>query len=80
MAIKTVCDMCGKDATGKRTIDVCDDHARSDSTVVKADRRSAPKPMVKCPKCGEMFKAGAGLSAHMRRAHAPRKKATAKKR
>lgn len=77
MATKTVCDICGKDATGKRTIDVCDDHSSS-SAVAKTDGRSQPKPMVKCPKCGEMFKAGAGLSAHMRRAHAP-KKASAKK-
>lgn len=60
MATKTVCDICGKDATGKRTIDVCDEHTTS----------SGQTRRVKCPECGESFKNQRGLNIHTGRAHA----------
>lgn len=59
MATVTVCDICGKDATGTRTIDVCDDH-----TDGAAPRRAMKK--VRCEVCGKRISAGAGLAAHMR--------------
>jgi endogenous inhibitor of DNA gyrase (YacG/DUF329 family) len=70
-----VCDVCGEEAVGKRTIDVCSEHSGAPA------RRRGPKPtatLVKCPTCGKEFKAGAGLALHQRRVHAtaPRKQRT----
>lgn len=44
-------------------------HAAAASKPKKKDGRSAPKPPVDCPFCGESQKGMAGLAAHVRGSH-----------
>lgn len=84
MATKTVhvCDICGKEANARRTIDVCTQHSVSGSTRIGSQRAQKPRRAtksaargtrsggkVKCPECGKTFKNQAGLNIHTSRAH-----------
>ena len=46
--------------------------APAKAKVKKQDGRSAPKPPVVCPFCGETAKGNAGLAAHVRGSHPDR--------
>ena len=46
--------------------------SKAKTTPKKKDGRSAPKPPVVCPFCGEIAKGMAGLAAHVRGSHPDR--------
>lgn len=67
-----VCDIDGKPAVGRITIDVCQDHQHLDRGGLSrnpSSRRRRPAAKIKCEFCGRMF-APQGLKRHIQAAHA----------
>lgn len=60
MATKTICDFCGDDAVGTRTVDVCAPHAS------EPNGNRPRRKLAKCEVCGKRVSVGAGLAAHLR--------------
>lgn len=67
-----VCDLCGRNAVGQRTLDVC---ARHDSA--PKPRSNQPKKVV-CRYCGVECGSGAGLGQHVKAHHPSRWKGPGK--
>jgi hypothetical protein len=67
-----VCDLCGRNAVGQRTLDVC---GRHDAT---PEPRKVKQTKKVCRYCGEECGSGAGLVQHVKFAHPKRWKGAGK--